>query len=116
MASLVALVDVPAIVRERVSSPHAKNVEELRSFLGSGAEGALCYGKEDGVTEKTLPGLMQALRNAAKAQGCRLRLRWTSQKSLLFVVNDGAYTPLSPERKAARAAARAKNAKKNVVK
>ena len=110
MPTQVKLTDVPAIVRERASSPHAANVAALRDFLSSGDDGALCYSKSDGVSEESLPGLMQALRNAAKASGYRLRLRLTSTKGHLYVVADGAYVPLSEERKAARAAARAKNA------
>lgn len=107
MPSVVSIEEVPAVVRARADSPHAANVSALRDWLVTGGEGALAYGAGDGVTDKTFAATVQALRNAAKALGCRLRVRWTSSRGMLYVTNDGQYVPMSPEKVAARQEKRA---------
>lgn len=108
MPKTITKSEIPAVVRQSVDSPHRANVLALQGFLAAdGDKAALVYDASDGVTSETLGGTMQALRNAAKAAGHRLRLRWTDTKGLLYVVTDGEYVPMDPEKAAARAAKRA---------
>lgn len=116
MPTVVSIEEVPAIVRARADSPHAANVAALREWLRAGGEGALAYSAADGVDDKRFAATVQALRNAAKVDGYRLRVRWTASKGVLYVTNDGTYQPMDPDVVAARQAKRATSASKKGAK
>lgn len=109
MPKAIAVEEMPAFVRTRADSAHSANVLALREWLQSDASEtqALVFDKNDGISKETLGGTTQALRNAAKVLKCRLRVRYTETKNLLYVSTDGEYIPMTDEKRAERAAKRA---------
>lgn len=67
---------------------------------------AIGFGADDGVTKDNWGAAAQAIRNAAKPLGFKVRLRWDDKQGILFAKSDGAYQVRGPKATPAKSASK----------
>lgn len=73
---------------------------------------AIGFGADDGVTEENWGAAAQAIRNAAKPLGFKVRLRWDAKQGILFAKSDGPYQVRGPRQTTNSKTSAANNASK----